>query len=407
MLKFPAIARDTRVNALIGAGHFLSHFYSLCLPPLFIVWAKAFGVSYAELGLAMALMAGVQALAQTPVGILVDRYGARPFLIGGALLMALSISAMGLASSYWQIAGLALLSGLGNSVFHPVDYAILSGSVSRERIGRAYAFHTFCGYIGFAAAPPVTTALMLWIGWRESLVILGLLGVPVVLTVLWNSGVLVEEKRGAAAPDEKKPARSGASLLLTRPILFLSAFYMVSSMATGGVQSWLITILHKAHGLTLTAASSALTGYLVASLFGILAGGWIADRSDRHLAHVVLLTASGATCLLLVGIVPLAAAVVMGVLAVSGLCLGMSRTPRDMMVKAAAAPGEVGKVFGFVSAGLSLGSALAPIPYGLLIDAGRPNLVLVAIAGLSVTSLIFAAGARIRFRRPVVAAPAE
>jgi MFS transporter, FSR family, fosmidomycin resistance protein len=403
MLNFPAFSRDARVNGLIGAGHFLSHFYSLCLPPLFVVWANAFHVSYAELGLAVALMAGAQAVAQTPVGVLVDRYGARPLLIGGALLMALSISAMGLATSYWQIAGLALLSGLGNSVFHPVDYAILSGSVSRERLGRAFAFHTFSGYVGFAAAPPVTTALVLWIGWRESLVSLGLLGVPVVLMVLWQSGVLMEETQARAAA-EKKPALFGARLLLSRPILFLSAFYMVSAMASGGVQSWLITILHKAHGFTLGAASSALTGYLVASLFGILAGGWVADRSDRHLAFVVLLTTGGAACLFLVGVVPLAVAAVMGVLAIGGLCLGMSRTPRDMMVKAAAGPGEVGKVFGFVSAGLSLGSAMAPIPYGLLIDAGRPNLVLVAVAALSVGGLACAFGARLPVQRPVVVA---
>ena len=106
MLKF---GRDARVNTLIGCGHFLSHYYQLCLPPLFIAWQQAFDVSYAELGLAMALMSGTTALAQAPVGFLVDRYGARRFLVGGTLLMTLSIAAMGLATAYWQIALLAML----------------------------------------------------------------------------------------------------------------------------------------------------------------------------------------------------------------------------------------------------------------------------------------------------------
>ena len=79
--------RDTRINVLIGTGHFLSHFYALCLPPVFIAWQRAFGVSYAELGLSVALMAASTALAQTPIGILVDRYGARPFLVGGTLVL--------------------------------------------------------------------------------------------------------------------------------------------------------------------------------------------------------------------------------------------------------------------------------------------------------------------------------
>lgn len=67
------LSRTTRVNILIGNGHFLSHFYQLCLPPVFIVWQRAFGVSFAELGLSITLMAGTTALLQTPLGFLVDR----------------------------------------------------------------------------------------------------------------------------------------------------------------------------------------------------------------------------------------------------------------------------------------------------------------------------------------------
>src|SRR5256714_11164828 len=128
MLRLPRFGRGIRVNALICSGHFLSHYYQLCLPPMFIVWQQSFGVSYAELGLAMALMSGTTAVVQAPIGFLVDRYGARRFLIGGTLLMTMSIAAMGLATAYWQIALLAMLSGLGNSVIHPADYSILSGS---------------------------------------------------------------------------------------------------------------------------------------------------------------------------------------------------------------------------------------------------------------------------------------
>src|ERR1039458_4865841 len=104
------LSRSTRVNLLIGNGHFLSHFYVLCLPPLFLAWRRGFGVSFAELGLSVALMSGTTAVLQTLAGFLVDRYGARPFLVGGALLMSASMAAMGLATSFWQILLLASLS---------------------------------------------------------------------------------------------------------------------------------------------------------------------------------------------------------------------------------------------------------------------------------------------------------
>src|ERR1700746_3051762 len=123
-MSMPAFGRETRVNLLIGTGHFFSHFYILCLPLMFLQWQKTFGVSFAELGLAITLMSGACGVLQTPVGFLVDRYGARPFLVGGTLLMTLSMAAMGFATAYWQGVGLALLSGVGNPVFSPPGYGV-------------------------------------------------------------------------------------------------------------------------------------------------------------------------------------------------------------------------------------------------------------------------------------------
>jgi MFS family permease len=405
MLKFPAFGRDTRVNALLGTGHFLSHYYQLCLPPVFIAWQKTFGVSFAELGLVMAVMAASTALLQTPMGFLVDRYGSRLFLVGGTLMMALSVSAMSFAGSYWQIVGLALLSGVGNSVIHPADYSILSGSIDRARLGRSFAFHTFVGSVGFAVAPPATAALTLLLGWRGALLLVGLLGVPVVLAILWQSRILVDQRR--ASRERTAAASSGVRMLLSRSVMMFFAFFMVSSMAGAGIQSWLITVLHRANGMAVAAASSALTGWMVGSICGVLFGGWVADRTDRHLPFVVCLTTGAAATLLWVGIVPMAQLTTIAVLFVGGLMTGASRTPRDVMVKDAAPPGQIGKVFGFVSSGMSLGGAIMPVLYGMIIDSGRPRLVLVVVAALLMASLLCAGGARIRFRRPVAPLPAE
>lgn len=399
------VPRDTRVNLLLGSGHFLSHFYQLCLPPLFIAWQQAFDVSFAELGLVMAVMSATAALLQTPMGFLVDHYGARRFLVGGTLLMTLSLAAMGFTTAYWQLVVLALLSGVGNSVFHPADYAILSGSIDPARLGRSFAFHTFTGNIGFAAAPPATAALMLLLGWRCALIFVGLLGLPVAAMILWQSRILIDQAR--RPPSRAAEDRRGAGLLLSRSVLMFFAFFMVSSMAGAGIQSWLITILHQVHGVTLAAASSALTGYMVGQIGGVLVGGWVADRTDRHLPLVVGLTIGAAALVLLVGVVSFAEAATIGVLFVAGLMTGASRTPRDVMVKDAAPPGQIGKVFGFVSSGMSLGGAIMPVPYGMIIDAGRPELVLVVVAALLLLSLLCAGGARVGFRRAPVPVAAE
>ena len=58
-----SVARqDARVLGLISTGHFMSHFYSLTLPPLFPFLKDAFDVSYTQLGVMMALIGGATAV---------------------------------------------------------------------------------------------------------------------------------------------------------------------------------------------------------------------------------------------------------------------------------------------------------------------------------------------------------
>lgn len=399
------LSRTTRVNILIGNGHFLSHFYQLCLPPVFIVWQRAFGVSFAELGLSITLMAGTTALLQTPLGFLVDRYGARRFLIGGALLMSLSIAAMGLATSFWQILVLSLLSGMGNSVIHPCDYSIISGSADKERMGRSFALHTFSGNLGFSAAPPVIAALMLAFGWRVALLAVGLAGVPVVAAIVLQSGILSDQERKRGHAQE---GLTGRQLLFSRTMILFFGFFALGAMGGAGVQAWLVTVLHATKGLTIEIASAALTGYMLGSTSGVLVGGWFADAYKDHVGpFAIVLTAASAGLILLANWLGLPAAAIVGLMFAAGMALGASRTPRDIMVKDAAPPGQIGKVFGFVSAGLPLGSAVTPAPCGWLIDRGHPELVLVLVAAFLLLSLLCCGSAWSARRRPAIAVPAE
>ncbi|MCS6933010.1 MAG: MFS transporter [Acetobacteraceae bacterium] len=401
--------RDVRVIALIGTGHFLSHFYILVLPPLFLAWREEFGVSFAALGAAVAAMSAVTAILQTPVGFLVDRYGARGFLVGGNLLMALSISAMAFAPSYEWILLFSVLSGVGNSVIHPADYAILAGSIHKSRMGRAFAWHTMTGNLGFALAPPVVAAMLLVMGWREALFILGLLGVPVVGAILWQSRILSDQPK---AKPREAGALTGRRLLLSRPILLFFGFFLLSAMAGTATQAFLIPVLGLLWGVPLAIASMALTGYMAGATGGTLIGGWYVDRYRRHLAFVAVLSLFSAGCMLLLGAAPLGPVFTVVVPFLAGLALGASRTPRDVMLKDASPPGEVGKVFGFVSSGLPLGGAITPIPFGFLLDMGLPWLLLPVIAALILASLACAgwaqAEAQAQAQRPAPrAVPAE
>jgi predicted MFS family arabinose efflux permease len=400
-----ALSRSTRVNLLISNGHFLSHFYVLCMPTMFLSWKDTFNVSFSQLGLTVALMSAMTAILQTPVGFLVDKYGARLFLIGGALLMSLSIAAMSLATDFWQIQALAMLSGVGNSVIHPADYAILSGSIDKDKMGRSFALHTFSGNCGFALGAPVTAFLMALVGWRGTLATVGLLGVPVVISILLQSGILKDQVR---TPAKGGVSLSAMDLFTSRTMVLFFLFFLSGAMASGGVQAWLVTVLHTVKGIELKVAATALTAYMIGSTVGVLVGGWFVDNFKQHvLLFVTGLVCISASMMLIIDWVNLPGLAIIPITFISGLSLGASRTPRDVMLKDASPPGQIGKVFGFVSSGLPLGSALTPVPFGFLIDRGHPEYVLMLVAGILFLSLLCGGSAKASARGETIAVAAE
>jgi len=393
-----APARDALVIALIGAAHFISHFTILAIPPLFPMMRQELGVSYAALGTVVAALSAVTALGQTPIGVWVDRTGAAPWLIGGTALMGIASILMGLAPGWWWLLAAAIVSGLGNATIHPADYAILAGSVSQQRMGRAFSLHTAAGYAGFAMAPAVSIGLEALFGWRGALVAVGVISFPAVAALALFARAL----RSEGQPRGERPSTVG--VLSSRPILLLFAFMTLLAMGGSGVQTFLVTVLPKIHGVTLAAAAAALTAWLVGSTLGTLAGGWLADRTARHVMTVAVMLLGSAVLVAALGVVPMGAAASVVTAGIAGAMLGVLMPARDMLVRRAAPPGTVGQVFGFVSSGLPLGQAIVPAPLGALVDAGLPGMTLV-VSALCLALAVFAAGSA-RTPRPV-ALPAE
>lgn len=390
-----SVRQDFKILGLISTGHFLSHFYFLTLPPLFPFLKQEFGISYSALGLIMTVVYATSGIAQVPVGFLVDRVGARVVLTTGLVLMALGFGLIGLTSSFWVLLCLVVVAGVGHSVFHPADYAIMNSSLDQSRMGRAFSIHTFAGHLGSAVAPATIIFIATLWNWRAALVIAGILGILTVfaLTSQWNSlhdDALPKKKKGGSgeASSDDSGTPSGAALLFSKPMLLFFLFFVMTSMTSSGMQSFSVAALVDLHGTPLAVASSALTGYLFASAVGILVGGAIADRTKRHdivAAGAFLMTG---VMVLWVASVSLPIALLVGVLAFAGLMQGIIRPARDMMVRAVSPRGATGKVFGFVSAGIAAGGAVAPLMFGYMMDLGKPQWVFYALAIFMVIAVV-------------------
>ena len=387
--------RDHWIIGLISSGHFLSHFYALALPAMFPLLRAEFGVSYTELGLAMTAYNLLGGLAQAPVGFFVDRWGPRRVLLAGLGLNAVAVTLFGFVAAYWGLLLLAVLAGMGNSVFHPADYSILSGSISEGRVGRAFSVHTFSGFLGGACAPVVMLAIAAASGWRTAFIVTGLFGVTIwALMLMRGAGFVGDHDVASGDTIEDTSDKRGVQLLMSVPILLFLGFFISYGMASAGLVAFTVSGLINLHGLSLDWANTALTGQLFGVVAGVLIAGLLVDRFKRHgiTAAVAVVIAGVFVLLPLLGDLPGVLFVV--IMAVVGIGLGLVLPPRDLMVREITPPGQTGKVFGFVFVGFSLGSSLAPLLFGWLLDTGRPELVFVSAAGFLLIALVTITTAR-------------
>jgi MFS family permease len=377
--------------ALVSAAHFVNHFQNLVLPPLFPFLKGQLGVGFVELGLALTVANIVAVSAQLPVGFLVDRLGSRRMLVAALLGAGIAFVALGLAPSYWHLLLAMGFVGLTNAVFHPADYALLSAKIPTSRLGRAFSIHTFSGFLGNAVAPMTMLALVAYGGLGFGLSAAGILALVVALPLALARGVeesAVPAVAHAPAVSGSAAPKLGLTAILTPGILGLTGFFALMSLSSSGISNFSVVALHTAYDTPLSIANLALTAYLAAQALGVLAGGFVADLTRRHADVAALGYAINAGIVLMIGFVGLATAPLLVAMAAAGFLGGMIMPSRDMLVRAAAPPGAVGRTFGVVTTGFNFAGMLGPLMFGYIMDQGAPRWVFfVSMIFMMITAL--------------------
>jgi len=374
-----------RTLVAVSTAHWVSHFHMFVLPMLFPFLKAQLSVGYIELGLALTVFAVVSGLTQAPIGYLADHIGARKILLLGLTLGGFALIMLGLHLSYpWLIAS-AVLLGLANSVYHPADYAILSVHMDAARMGRAFSIHTFAGFLGGAVAPATVAALVATVGGRGALIATGAVG-PLVALLL----VMVGVPDASAAHRGSEGAGAPQQAIITPALIVLTIFFMLLSLSNAGIGNFGVVALMSGYGVSFPTANIALTAFLGASAVGVLAGGFLADHTQRHGQVAAACFAVNAAIVLLIATIALPPLPLTAAMAGAGFLGGVIAPSRDMLVRNAAPAGAAGRAFGIVSTGFNIGGIISPLLFGWIMDQNLPHWVFGASVVFMVLTVLLA-----------------
>ena len=375
------LREDAVVIGLIGVGHLVSHYSQLLLAPLFPWLKTAFGVSYAELGFLMTVFFVVSCVVQTTSGFLVDRFGPRPILFAGLALLGSAAFGFAASTSYLMLMFFSVVAGIGNGVFHPVDYTLINRKVSTSRLGHAYSVHGITGSLGWALAPAMLVPLAIAYTWQIALVAAGVF----ILSVL--ALLVIHRDRLQLAPHSDVAHQGGAASgggrfdFLAIPAVWMCfGFFFFYAAALSAVQTFAPVAAGKLHDVPPTLVAMCLTIYMLAAAGGMVLGGFLASNPERC-ERIVGMGFGIVVCVtLLIGFGSFPAWLVPVLFGIMGFAAGSAGPSRDMLVKRATPPNASGRVYGVVYSGLDIGQALMPLIFGALMDRGEYRMVWLVLA---------------------------
>lgn len=388
--------QDAAIIATVGLAHASSHFSHLLLPTLFPVFMKEFGLSYSELGFLMTLFFVVSGAGQAMAGFVVDRFGARPVLFGAVTLYLLACLLGAVATSYPALMAVALLAGLGNAPFHPVDFTILNQRVSAHRLGYGFSVHGLTGNLGWALTPVFFAGFTALWNWRAAYVAAAVMYLGVLALLYWQREHL---RTDVAVRHADAPAGSNLAFMRLPVVWWCFAFFLLSTMTLAVVQGFAVSILQALHQVSFESATLTLTGYMLCGALGMFTGGFVAARTQHSDRVVAWCMGIAAALLVLCGTGWLGAGATMVVLAATGFAVGIGGPSRDMMIKRATPKGATGRVYGTVYSGLDVGFALSPVIFGTFMDRGWYGATLMGAGAVLLLSVVAALGVGQRTRR--------
>ena len=395
--------REWAFAILMSASHGAQHFFARLLPPLIPILAVKLSLPLWKLGLLISVYSFASGLAQTPMGILSDKYDRRYILPPGLAVMAFGYLIFGMAPSAgvlfpdlhfleYTFSGSFLVmciamavSGLGASVTHPTGYPLITANVDEDKKGKTLGLWGSAAKVGDAMAPALVGVLILVLVWNEILFLFGIVGIAFAVMLFVALGT---DGFDTLPPEhETKPDDEGATdettvweadrRLFVYPMLAVILFFTARTIATNGVNAFVPVFITDTYGYSfdyfgLSMGPESFANFyfsallLTAAAVQLVTGG-LTDTYDHRKVLVGFLVLA-TVALVLLSFVTLSPLLLFFVLLLVGAGLWGLNPARDALVSEISPPEREGRTFGYLWTLTKVIGSFSPVMIGYIAD---------------------------------------
>lgn len=365
-------------------------------------------VSLAGLKARDAITLAVSGLMAPLAGAAADRFGVRPLMIVGAILLSAGYFLYSTADSLSDIYAIHFLFASALATCGLVVNVILVSRWFVKDRGLAMGIALAGTSLGNGTLPPLNAALMAEVGWRSAFAwtsLLPLLLIPVILFVVRERPVDLSAQQPAAGSRGGAPTTANSlalgTALRTGNFWVLALIAMFTFFSIIGTQAHL-NLYMLGRGFSQMDAGFSYTVLFYLGLLGKIASGFLADRFGRKRVFVSTLAimSAGAVALTLPGLEVLWMGLVLFGLGWGGLYTLLQLLAADYF-----GPQHLGKILGAITVLDTLGGGLGPPLIGAIRDnTGSYDNAFMLVAGLVITALVIST--RFRLDKPAPRAAA-
>ncbi len=390
---------------IVGVCFFLSFYTGGAIffgfTAFFEPMANEFGWSYAQIALVASLRGLEVGLLAPLVGLLIDRWGPRWLLFGGAVVSGLGLMLVSRATSAGMLYGTFALVAVGASALAPTAMITAVANWFRRKMSIAVGImNSGFGFSGLLV--PAIVRLINIFGWRTTMLILGLgmwgIALPLSLLVRHKPeqyGYLPDGDAGSAAVSNEgltsAPA-AGEDMGVKQAVLSRTFWHIaLATMFHGVVISAVIThVMPYLSSVGISRSTSGLVAGAIPliSITGRLGFGWLGDRVDkRHLT-------AGGFALMSLGLLFFAYAaeemwLLLPFLILFSVGFGGNVTMRAALLRQYFGRSKFGTIFGVLMGMVMLGNIIgAPLAGWVFDNWGSYQGIWFVFAGLDVVAMI-------------------